>query len=137
MKNFLVSFPRSGQHLLERLLKDTYEYYDWEFSYCEFYECCRSAPCSKGSLFTKNHDFGVNLPIEDEYRYLVLYRHDKLRQLEAWFRSEFHPPLDVTHRDCPSQDYSCPQMFRRLVNFIQLRRFYLENFREKVGREEQ
>ena len=131
MKNFLISFPRSGQHLVERLLKDAYKYYDLDFSYCEFYNCCRQAPCSNGSLFTKNHDFEVSLPIKDEYRYLVLYRRDELRQIEAWFRMEFYPPSAPTYRDCPSPDYTRPQMFRRFVNFVQLKRTYFENFRRK------
>jgi hypothetical protein len=33
----IVSFPRSGQHLLERLLEFIYNYYKKQFSYCEFY----------------------------------------------------------------------------------------------------
>ena len=134
MKNFLISFPRSGQHLMERLLKDVYQYYGLGFSYCEFYSCCRKAPCSKGSLFTKNHDFGINLPIVDRYRYLVLYRRDKLRQLEAWFRMERQPlraSLGPTHRNCPSLNYTQPQTFQQFVNFARINRAYFDNFRGK------
>ena len=36
-KIYLISFPRSGQHLLERILSNMFDYYNLQFSYCEFY----------------------------------------------------------------------------------------------------
>jgi hypothetical protein len=50
---YIISFPRSGQHLFERLLKHIYEYYKKEFSYCEFYNCCQNIPCQKNVYFKK------------------------------------------------------------------------------------
>jgi len=57
-----------------------------EYSYCEFYNCCYTIPCKKGSIFQKNHDFDGNLPITSENKYLVLYRKDPILQLEAYAR---------------------------------------------------
>ena len=42
---FIISFPRSGQHVMQRLLNHIYNYYGKEFSYCEYYTCCNEIPC--------------------------------------------------------------------------------------------
>ena len=44
---FIISFPRSGQHVMQRLLNHIYNYYGKEFSYCEYYTCCNEIPCKK------------------------------------------------------------------------------------------
>jgi hypothetical protein len=54
-----VSWPRSGHHLLVRMLKS---YFGKVFEYCEFYEpqqCCKQFPCARRGVvhFSKNHDF--------------------------------------------------------------------------------
>ena len=84
----IISFPRSGQHLFERLLGHIYKYYNKEFSYCEFYGCCRRIPYRKNCLFQKNHDFTLKLPIGSSSKFIVLYRKDKIIQLESYFRYE-------------------------------------------------
>lgn len=60
-----VSFPRSGHHFLERLLRAAARP---DYGYCEFYGppgCCRTIPCARpgiGLHLQKNHDFGLDLP---------------------------------------------------------------------------
>ena len=82
----LVSFPRSGQHLVEKILKFICKEHDVEFTYCEFYTCCNSLPCKKGKEFSKNHDFDLNLEVNNDIKYVCLYREDIILQLEAYYR---------------------------------------------------
>lgn len=57
-----VSYPRSGQHLTQRVLAD---YFGPRFRYCEFHqvqagECCKAFPCRNPAVvMSKNHDFGL------------------------------------------------------------------------------
>lgn len=84
--NFIVSIPRSGQHMVAAILEYIVKGHDLEYSYCEYYTCCKSFPCKKGSVFLKNHDFPHStprVPISPENKYLVLYRKDPILQLEA------------------------------------------------------
>jgi len=78
-----VSWPRSGHHLLVRLLKRAL---GEEFSYCPHYskrvlgtvkrKCCDSSICSnRGNVhFCKNHDSSLLVPKVPGMRYLVQYR---------------------------------------------------------------
>lgn len=68
-----ISWPRSGHHLLVRILQ---AYFGHRFRYCEFHgpklDCCRRFPCQRGMTFTKNHDFDDvhpgNVPCLIQYR---------------------------------------------------------------------
>ena len=62
----IVSFPRSGQHLVEKILKYCCSEHNVEFKYCEFYGCCNSIPCVNGNEISKNHDFSLDLEIKPE-----------------------------------------------------------------------
>lgn len=78
-----VSWPRSGHHLLVRLLTG---YFGPAFGYCEFYNvkpsvkdiplCCGQRPCANANriALTKDHDFELNTPQIRGQRYLVQYR---------------------------------------------------------------
>jgi hypothetical protein len=71
-----VSWPRSGHHLLARLLR---LYYGPKFTYCGFYGqpgCCGQAPCARAGevRYSKNHDFDGTLPQEGAHRYLIQTR---------------------------------------------------------------
>lgn len=71
-----VSWPRSGHHLLARLIR---LYYGPNFTYCGFYgqaECCGKAPCARAGIvrYSKNHDFDNALPQEAQHRYLIQTR---------------------------------------------------------------
>lgn len=71
-----VSWPRSGHHLLARLLR---LYYGPTFTYCGFYgqaDCCGTAPCARagGIRYSKNHDFDGTLTQDPSQRYLIQTR---------------------------------------------------------------
>lgn len=72
-----VSWPRSGHHLLVRLLKI---YFGPDFGYCDFYggvkDCCKTVPCRRRGeiVLTKSHDFDRKLPQLRKQKYLVQYR---------------------------------------------------------------
>lgn len=71
-----VSWPRSGHHLLARLLR---LYYGAGFAYCGFYGqagCCGQAPCARAGQvrYSKNHDFDGTLPQDPSRRYLIQTR---------------------------------------------------------------
>ena len=78
-----VSWPRSGHHLLVRLLTG---YFGPAFGYCEVYNvppsvreiptCCGQRPCAHPDriALTKDHDFELDRPQVPGHRYLVQYR---------------------------------------------------------------
>ena len=71
-----VSWPRSGHHLLARLIS---LYHGPKFTYCGFYGqpgCCGQAPCARAGTvrYSKNHDFDGTLPQEGAQRYLIQTR---------------------------------------------------------------
>lgn len=79
-----VSWPRSGHHLLVRLLK---RYLRRDFVYCPGYSrlnrlpekkasCCDDGLCANRAhvTFCKNHDFRFRVPKVPGTRYLVQYR---------------------------------------------------------------
>jgi hypothetical protein len=88
---FLISVPRSGQHMTEHALEKYHELLGIEYSYCDFYACCGQIPCKKKkTIYQKNHDFdivgGEGIIINDTDQYLFLYRDNLLQQIEAHFR---------------------------------------------------
>lgn len=44
---FLISFPRSGQYLNERILQKILTMHNMKYSYCGYYNCCGKIPCNK------------------------------------------------------------------------------------------
>jgi hypothetical protein len=78
-----VSWPRSGHHMLVRLLQ---LYFGTDFGYCDFYggkpwvdeidTCCGQIPCAHAERIwlTKNHDFDLDLAQIEGQRYLIQYR---------------------------------------------------------------
>lgn len=86
----IVSFPRSGQHLVESIFIYLTEKHEVEWSYCNFYNCCNSIPCKEGSFVSKNHDFDIKLPIDDNSKYIAIYRKDMIIQLESYYRYSIH-----------------------------------------------
>lgn len=84
----IISFPRSGQHLLSNMIEYISINHNLPYQYCEFYNCCRTVPCAKKSNFMKNHDFDNDYTILPKEKYIVLFRKDIVLQLEAFYR--FH-----------------------------------------------
>lgn len=78
-----ISWPRSGHHMLVRLLQF---YFGAGFGYCDFYSgkpqvkdlstCCGQIPCQHGGQvsLTKNHDFDLSAPQIKGQKYLIQYR---------------------------------------------------------------
>ena len=52
-QNNIISFPRSGQHLLQRTLYKFHTFKNIPFSYCGFYDCCNKIPCAYKSFYQK------------------------------------------------------------------------------------
>ena len=124
---FIVSFPRSGQHLLERLLKHIHNYYNKEFSYCEYYTCCQKIPCNKNSLFQKNHDFNLNLKLNINEKFIIIYRKNKIYQLESLFRlNKFRKNVFNSNIN-----YKDKETFNNLIRFIKNNSKYYDNFVDK------
>ncbi|QFT83279.1 hypothetical protein FIU89_21840 (plasmid) [Roseovarius sp. THAF27] len=71
-----VSWPRSGHHLLVRLLT---LYFGEGFLYCDFYggieNCCKKTPCKRRDVhLSKSHDFDLGMPQIARRKYLIQYR---------------------------------------------------------------
>lgn len=84
--------PRSGHHLLARILK---RLYGDSLYYCEFYKvpnCCRHVPCNRGHafLYQKSHDFDLTMPIIEESTggysifYIIQVRNPLLAVMSDW-----------------------------------------------------
>lgn len=116
----LISFPRSGQGLIEKILNYLCEKHDIPFSYCEFYTCCKKIPCKKKSFFQKNHDFHLKLNINSNYQYIILYRKDKIKQLEAYYRYRLHNNWNDAAYD-----------YNNLLSYIKENSNYYDNFIKK------
>lgn len=82
----IVSFPRSGQNLLNSIFETLCESHDIDYSYCGYYDCCNSIPCKFEKMVSKNHDFDLNLKINKDIKYISLYREDPIINLEAYYR---------------------------------------------------
>lgn len=70
-KTYLVSFPRSGQHLVARAMQWVYP--DW-FVYSEFYSTTHNIDNNPHVNLQKQHDFDLNMEIKDDFFYVVLTR---------------------------------------------------------------
>jgi hypothetical protein len=124
---FIVSFPRSGQHVLERLLKHIHNYYNTEYSYCEYYTCCNKIPCNKNSLFQKNHDFNLNLKLNFDEKFIILYRKNKIYQLESLFRFNKFRKDNFNS----NLNYKDQEIFNYLIKFIKDTSKYYDDFVDK------
>lgn len=123
---FIISFPRSGQNLFHRLLKHIYNYYHLSYSYCGFYDCCNQVPCLEKKQFQKNHDFDLKLDIHKNDPFFVLYRSNKISQLEAYFRYEYSKKYTNININ-----YNNPTIFNDLIQFIHNHSNYYEQFLKK------
>lgn len=91
MNRYLISFPRSGQHLTHSIIRDIHKDNDKPFKYCNTYQCHNQLPCPCQPDMQKWHDGGLHegeagIDIKQEDRYVVLYRNDWLANIEAYYR---------------------------------------------------
>jgi hypothetical protein len=84
----IISFPRSGSHLVSSIISSMYMYTMGHFSFCEFYTCCKQVPCNKCSILCKNHDFQLNLQKNLYEKIVVLYRKEPVESIDAYIRYE-------------------------------------------------
>jgi|TARA_B110000977_G_scaffold173843_1_gene227294 hypothetical protein len=110
---FIVSFPRSAQGPVSSVLQKYAEKFNIELKYCEFYQCCNTIPCAKGSNIIKNHDYNQILPFSKNHKYLVLLRKDKLDQLDSYYRLK-NPKVETFYQDS-------------IIDFNRFKSFYLKN----------
>jgi hypothetical protein len=110
---FIVSFPRSAQGVISSVLLKYAEKFNIELKYCEFYQCCNTIPCAKGSNIIKNHDYNQILPFSKNHKYLVLLRKDKLDQLDSYYRLK-NPKVKILYQDS-------------VIDFNRFKSFYLKN----------
>lgn len=79
-----VSFPRSGHHLLERLLHSYFG--DERWRYCESYEDSgRTLDNDPETNFEKTHDLDLATEARDDRHYLVQIRYP-IESLVSWYR---------------------------------------------------
>jgi len=114
----IISFPRSGQHLLSDMLKYVLTEHNLPYQYCEFYGCCQKVPCVKKSNFMKNHDFDNDYTILPNQKYIVLFRKNIVLQLETFYR--FHIKAN-----------SLPYNINDLKTFCNLQKPYYHRFIQK------
>lgn len=118
----LISIPRSGQHMTERILKEFYRKNNLPYSYCEFYNCCNQTPCKLNKIYQKSHDFDLKLTPCKSKKHIFLYRKDKIEQIEAWFRM-FHP----------TPDYSKIETYKKLLSFYKSKSLYYDKMIKKYS----
>ena len=98
-KSYIVTFPRSGHHILLGLLDS---YVNVSDNYCEFYECknnknesiqcpmnndnwtAKKSQCGSGRQLIKSHDFDLELKYSEEINYLVQLRNPIL-SIQSWY----------------------------------------------------
>ncbi len=84
-----VSIPRSGTHLLVRLLRKYFkrgEKRKGRIAYCEYYHCCRTRPCNLAQSYSA----------EKSPRFLLQKSHDEyLRHRYASSEFDDEPAIDV------------------------------------------
>lgn len=112
-KTIFVTFPRSGHHLVTNVL---FKYFSkninypeikgdetrlkcrdvikaGELNYCEFYHHCKAMPCPNfGTNIQKSHDFNLDLTIDNNYRYLILYR-QPVEAISSWYELLLREPF--------------------------------------------
>lgn len=120
-----ISFPRSGHNLLNDIFCKWFEYNNKseQYTYCEFYNCCNNFPCKNNSLVTKNHDYTLNLKINQKLKYVIQYRKDPILQLDAYFRH--------TLKNKEKLDYDNPIYYSKLLSFIIGNIKYYKQFTKK------
>lgn len=80
-KTYLVSFPRSGHHLLVRGLQRVMEH---KLIYSEFYTVKHNFSTCRFVNLQKSHDFDLQQEIKPDYKYVVLIRNMEDALISWW-----------------------------------------------------
>jgi hypothetical protein len=121
---YLVSYPRSGQHFLERLIRRV----TGKDDYCTLYGCrvkdcpgrgrplAEKSPCPAGRHIQKTHDFDGAFPRDATSRYVVIIR-DPVPAIMSWYELDTRTAtrvLDPRPMRTPRFDDS-PDLWHRLA----------------------
>jgi hypothetical protein len=79
-------------------------------------------------LFQKNHDLELNLNLKLGEKFLILYRKNKIYQLESYFRYKI---LFGTEKYNSNVDYKNKTIFNKLIKFIKENSKYYDGFVNK------
>ena len=140
----IISYPRSGHHLLERILYNIFIKHNLDYTYCEPYTHCKKKPCRDKRLFQKDH--WLENKYHKQQKMIVLYRKDYIYQLEAYFRFENQPKynnfkqkleygkyrMNTEYIYNKSLDYSNKNIFKNLLRFIKKQKPGYENWKNKI-----
>jgi hypothetical protein len=84
--NYIISFPLSGEDNITNMLNILCTKNNIKYSCCNFYNCCNNIICKKEPLFSSNHDFNLDIEINPNNKYLVIYCNDIIIQLENYYK---------------------------------------------------
>jgi len=102
----VVSFPRSGHHMMIMLLRSIFEASGQHWNYCERYQ--PNHKCGDEHNIRKSHDFDLTLTVTPGQTYVVMVRRDRFRQLESYYRfnckQEANQPYPA-HCDVPVREF--------------------------------
>lgn len=80
-----LTFPRSGHHLLQKILT---QYFGNEFVYCELYADPEQViSLNERTNYQKNHDLDLTTPIRDNRQYIVQIRYP-IDSIVSWFKQD-------------------------------------------------
>jgi len=114
----LISLPRSGQIVIYLALEYYHHLMNLPYSYCEYYTCCNSYPCTKSSTaYHKTHDFMLDFEITPHDKYVFLYRDNILQQIEANFRLHCMMKNQIDNTNIKF-DYTNEEIVNEFKNFI-------------------
>ena len=84
--NYIISFPVSGENNILNMLNILCTKNNIKYSCCNFYNCCKNIICKKKCLFSSNHDFNLDIKINPNNKYLVIYCNDIILQLTNYYK---------------------------------------------------
>ena len=112
---YFITFPRSGHHILLKLLDSFVEVND---HYCEYYQCVKADgqpincpnsgyslldsykkkhKCESGQRLIKSHDFNLDLEFDENKNYIFQLRNPIL-SIKSWYELESKIPANQ-HRN--------------------------------------
>ena len=124
LKINVISFPRSGQSMNINIFKNFFKKYNFKFTFCEYYNCCRSIPCKYNYIYQKNHDFKLDIKLDNNQKYIFFYRKNKAEQLEAYYRfSQKHLNKKI--------DYNNKSELNDMLKFCKQKSYYYDEMMKK------
>jgi Sulfotransferase domain len=126
-KTMLISYPRSGHHLLVDLLfactESNYESKDYRglvhgstIKYCEKYSHCSTTYCTDSNTnLQKNHDFFLHVDVDIPYKKVILIRKDFIGSIISYFKLQ-------------TKFYNFPNTYEHWILFLERSIYYWNGF---------